>query len=50
MGVAKDSTRITITLKLDLKELLEKQAKKECRTSSNLITSVLTKYLEGIKD
>lgn len=48
MGVASDATRITITLKKDLKELLELQAESESRTTSNLITNIIKKYLEEV--
>lgn len=50
MGVAMDKTRITITMSKQLKELLDKQAKIENRTSSNLMTNILKKYLEEIGD
>lgn len=50
MGVAKGSTRIVLTIKTELKEKLEKQADKECRTTANLITTIITRYLGELED
>lgn len=43
-------TRIVVTVPIDLKEKLDKQAKKENRTVANLLNTIAIKYLEEHKE
>lgn len=47
--VSKDNTRTLITLPKELKAKLEQQAKKESRSFSNLVLSVLKDYVEKLE-
>ena len=48
--IGKDKVRVQISLDKELFEKAEKQAEKEIRTISNLITIALKEYLEkGVK-
>lgn len=49
MGVASDKTRMNFTISKELKKKLEIQAKKENRTTSNMINVALEKYLSEQK-
>ncbi|WP_160678719.1 DNA-binding protein [Clostridium sp. C8-1-8] len=46
MPIGEDKTRILVTVTKELKEKLEKQAKKENRTVANLLNTIAIKYLE----
>lgn len=43
-------TRIVVTVPIELKEQLDKQAKKENRTVANLLNTIAIKYLEEQKE
>lgn len=45
MTIANDKTRTMLTLKKDLKEQAQNQAKKENRSLNNLIETALIEYL-----
>lgn len=47
--IADDKIRVSYSIPKDLKDKLEKQAKKECRSVTNLIIYVLRNYVEGQK-
>lgn len=47
--VSENNTRMTFTISKELKERSEKQAQKEMRSLSNLITVALEKYLSEQK-
>lgn len=48
MAIGNDKVRVLITIPKDMKDQLEIQAKKENRNVSNLINTVLIKYLSEI--
>lgn len=47
MAISNEKTRTMLTLKKELKEQAEQQAKKENRSLNNLIETALMEYLEG---
>lgn len=47
MAVGKDKVRFYVTIPKDLKSILEEQAKKENRSLSNLIVTILQKHIES---
>jgi hypothetical protein len=48
MAISKDSKRLAATLPLEIYKLLEDRAKKENRTVSNMLTTILMKEF-GVK-
>lgn len=50
MAVSENNTRVIITLSKELKERLDKLAKEDKRSFSNLCTKVLSDYVSQIKD
>lgn len=46
MSVDKDKTRINVTLQTDLKIKLDEAAKKEERSTSNLVAKLIKEYIE----
>lgn len=50
MTIGTDKTRIVITVTKELKQQLDKQAKKENRTVANLINTIVIKYLSEEKE
>jgi|LFRM01.2.fsa_nt_gb metal-responsive CopG/Arc/MetJ family transcriptional regulator len=47
MTIGKDKVRFYVTMPKDLKSVLEEQAKKENRSLSNLIVTILQKYVKS---
>lgn len=47
--MASENTKILITIPKDLKSQIEELAKKENRTTTNMIITILLKYIEGEK-
>lgn len=47
--IGEDKTRTLITIPKDLKVKLEELAKKDSRSFNNLVTKVLTNYVESQK-
>lgn len=45
MTISKDKIRMSLIIKKDLKEKIEKEAKKDNRSVNNLINTVLMEYL-----
>ena len=49
MTISKDKIRMSLIIKKDLKEKIEKDAKKDNRSVNNLINTVLMEYLNKKK-
>jgi predicted DNA-binding protein len=50
MAVGKDKDRIIVTTTKDIKEELQKLAKKDDRNLSNYVNKILRKHIEDIKN
>ncbi|WP_343004185.1 DNA-binding protein [Clostridium sp. 2218st1_F5_2218SCRN_220325] len=50
MTISKDKIRMSLIIKKDLKEKIEKEAKKDNRSVNNLINTVLMEYLNKKKE
>ena len=50
MTISKDKIRMSLIIKKDLKEKIEKEAKKDNRSVNNLINTVLMDYLNKKKE
>lgn len=50
MTISKDKIRMSLIIKKDLKEKIEKEAKKDNRSVNNLINTVLMEYLNKRKE
>lgn len=48
MAIGNDKTRVLITISKEMKSKLELQAEKENRNVSNLINTILIKYLSEV--
>lgn len=50
MAIGSDKTRIIVTLPVEIKDRLDKQAFKEKRTVANLVSALITDYLVRIEN
>lgn len=50
MAIGKDKVRIALTLSKDTKDKLDMLAAKDNRTTSNLINTIIYKYLNETKE
>jgi len=50
MTISKDKIRMSLIIKKDLKEKIEKEAKKDNRSVNNLINTVLMEYFNIKKE
>ncbi|VYU50849.1 hypothetical protein [Clostridium butyricum] len=50
MAIGKDKVRIALTLNKDIKDKLDKLAEQDNRTTSNLINTIILKYLNEAEE